>query len=71
MTSQDAVTSVHTMDTPTEIHRQSELFAAMLAETDPAARVPTCPDWNAADLLWHLITVHAFWAAVLRTNRCV
>ncbi len=68
MTHQEAVTSVHTMDAPAEIHRQSDLFAATLAETDPVARVPTCPDWNAADLLWHLTTVHAFWAAVLRTD---
>jgi uncharacterized protein (TIGR03083 family) len=28
--------------------------------------VPTCPDWDAADLLWHLAGVQLFWAKVLR-----
>ena len=26
--------------------------------------MPTCPDWTADDLLWHLTEVQAFWAAV-------
>jgi uncharacterized protein (TIGR03083 family) len=28
--------------------------------------VPTCPDWNAADLLWHLAEVQWFWGTVVR-----
>ncbi|WP_253705491.1 maleylpyruvate isomerase N-terminal domain-containing protein [Brachybacterium sp. P6-10-X1] len=31
----------------------------------PEQKVPTCPDWTAADLLWHLTEVHEFWGAVL------
>jgi uncharacterized protein (TIGR03083 family) len=27
--------------------------------------VPGCPDWDAADLLWHLATVQRWWAEVL------
>ncbi len=27
--------------------------------------MPTCPEWNAADLLKHLIRVHQYWAAVI------
>ena len=27
---------------------------------------PTCPDWDAADLLWHLAGVQLFWAKVIR-----
>lgn len=48
----------------TEAHR----FAEALASADPSAAVPTCPDWTADDLLWHLCEVHGFWAAVLRTG---
>ena len=28
--------------------------------------MPTCPDWDAADLLWHLAGVQLFWAKVIR-----
>jgi len=31
-------------------------------------RSPTCPDWSAADLLWHLTEVHFFWAGVLQRD---
>jgi hypothetical protein len=27
--------------------------------------VPTCPDWDADDLLWHLAQVQWFWAAIV------
>ena len=37
----------------------------MLAATDPDARVPPCPDWSAADLLWHLGEVQHFWGTVV------
>ena len=56
----------------TEIHRlavierESDRFAEVLAATDPAAPVPSCPGWTAEDLLWHLTEVHLFWAAILR-----
>src|SRR6185437_12305786 len=40
-------------------------FAAVLRDVDPAARVPSCPDWTAADLLWHLAEVHWFWATIV------
>jgi uncharacterized protein (TIGR03083 family) len=43
---------------------ETDRFRTVLAGTDPAARVPSCPDWSAADLLWHLTEVQAFWAAV-------
>jgi uncharacterized protein (TIGR03083 family) len=44
------------------IRAESARFRAVLADCDPAARVPGCPDWDAADLLWHLTTVQRFWA---------
>jgi uncharacterized protein (TIGR03083 family) len=48
------------------IRQESARFRAVLAECDPAARVPSCPDWDAADLLWHLAGVQLFWARILR-----
>ncbi len=50
------------------IDREASRFADVLAAADSAARVPTCPEWDAADLMWHLTYVHLFWAAVLARN---
>jgi uncharacterized protein (TIGR03083 family) len=47
------------------IQNESDRFGAVLLATDPGAKVPTCPDWNALDLLKHLTEVHGFWAAVI------
>jgi uncharacterized protein (TIGR03083 family) len=48
------------------IRRESLRFRDVLATCDPSARVPSCPDWDAADLLWHLTTVQRFWERVVR-----
>lgn len=46
---------------------ESRRFRDVLANCDPATRVPSCPDWTAADLLWHLgAEVQDFWAWVVR-----
>ena len=47
------------------VRAESARFRAVLADCDPAARVPSCPDWSAADLLWHLATVQRWWAEVI------
>ncbi len=47
------------------ISSESARFREVMAERDPEARVPSCPDWSAADLLWHLATVQRWWAEVL------
>jgi uncharacterized protein (TIGR03083 family) len=47
------------------IRSESARFREVLAGCDPDARVPSCPDWSAADLLWHLATVQRWWAEVL------
>ena len=47
------------------IRAESARFRAVLADADPAARVPSCPDWDAADLLWHLTKVQRFWAGAV------
>jgi uncharacterized protein (TIGR03083 family) len=44
---------------------ESRRFRDVLAECDPTADVPTCPEWRADDLLWHLAEVQAFWTWVV------
>ena len=56
------------MDAIAIIRTESQRFADVLAATEPDARCPTCPDWSASDLLWHLTSVHFFWAGVLGHN---
>ncbi len=45
---------------------ESARFATALRDTDPEAPVPSCPDWNADDLLWHLTEVQWFWGKIVR-----
>lgn len=47
------------------IRTESARFREVLASCDPAARVPTCPDWSADDLLWHLANVQRFWSSIV------
>lgn len=44
---------------------ESDRFEHALRAVAPDARVPTCPDWTAADLLWHLGEVQWFWATIV------
>src|SRR6266704_2603596 len=46
--------------------RESALFGHAVDGTAPDARIPSCPDWNADDLLWHLAEVQWFWGTVVR-----
>jgi uncharacterized protein (TIGR03083 family) len=48
---------------------ESARFRSVLNRAQPSAPVPTCPGWDAADLLWHLTEVQAFWSAIVR-ERC-
>ena len=56
------------MDRIAIIRTEAQRLADVLAVTDSDARCPTCPDWSAIDLLWHLTVVHFFWASVLERN---
>lgn len=47
------------------IRTESTRFADVLADCAPEARVPSCPDWDAGDLVWHLTGVQDFWLHVL------
>ncbi|MFW2332727.1 maleylpyruvate isomerase family mycothiol-dependent enzyme [Ilumatobacter sp.] len=44
---------------------ESARFRSVLADAPPEAHVPTCPDWNASDLLWHLAEVQHFWGTIV------
>ncbi|HKB31308.1 MAG TPA: maleylpyruvate isomerase family mycothiol-dependent enzyme [Streptosporangiaceae bacterium] len=58
---------MHTdLDYRAHLARESARFAEVVRRTPPDARVPTCPDWNADDLLWHLAEVQWFWGTVVR-----
>ncbi len=46
--------------------RESDRFAAAVSAAAPDAPVPSCPDWTADDLLWHLGEVQWFWATIVR-----
>lgn len=48
------------------LESESERFRTVLADCDSAARVLACPEWDAADLLWHLAEVQWFWATTVR-----
>lgn len=65
----EVVTSSHTVLSPDtyldHLRAESGRFREVLAGCDPDARVPACPDWSAADLLWHLAGVQRWWAEVL------
>ena len=56
------------MDRIAIIRTEARRLAGVLAVTPPDARCPTCPEWSASDLMWHLINVHFFWAGVLERN---
>lgn len=54
------------LDHLAHLRTESARFARVLAGADPGAPVPSCPDWSAADLLWHLGEVQHFWGTVVR-----
>ncbi|MGV9797249.1 maleylpyruvate isomerase family mycothiol-dependent enzyme [Mycobacterium sp. NPDC003449] len=47
------------------IGREAARLAAVLVDAQPDSTCPTCPEFSAADLLWHLTSVHFFWAEIL------
>lgn len=53
------------MDFNRYIAAESARFAEAIAQAAPDTQVPSCPDWNADDLLWHLGTVQYFWGTVV------
>ena len=52
------------LDYLAHLSRDSARFVEVLAQTRAETRVPSCPDWDADDLLWHLAEVQWFWGAI-------
>jgi uncharacterized protein (TIGR03083 family) len=47
------------------LRSDSARFLDALRHAPGDARVPSCPDWDADDLLWHLAGVQWFWGTVV------
>ena len=47
------------------LRRDSDRFVDVLRDCDPSRPVPSCPEWDADDLLWHLGEVQWFWGSVV------
>lgn len=47
------------------IKSDSARFGDLLSRIDSAAPVTFCPEWSAADLLWHLTEVQYFWGSIV------
>jgi uncharacterized protein (TIGR03083 family) len=56
---------VASLDFLAHLRSESARFAEAVAAADPSARVPSCPDWDADDLLWHLADVQWFWGTIV------
>ena len=50
------------------IERESAAAAATIAAASLEDRVPSCPDWSLAELIWHLGRVQRFWASAVRAG---
>lgn len=57
--------ALHHKDFLEHLNRESARFLEPLRGCDPRQPVPSCPDWVADDLLWHLGEVQWFWGAVV------
>jgi uncharacterized protein (TIGR03083 family) len=53
------------------LRTECDRFAAAIADADPVARVPSCPDWDVRELVAHLGRVQRFWASTIRLGEDV
>lgn len=53
------------MDYNEHLVSESARFADAIKQAAPEAAVPSCPEWTADDLLWHLGEVQYFWGTVV------
>jgi uncharacterized protein (TIGR03083 family) len=56
------------LDYVVHLARESARFGEAIRDARPDEPVPSCPDWTADDLLWHLGEVQWFWAAIVRDS---
>lgn len=57
-----------TLDFVGHLRTESARFRDVLSLADPSSRVPSCPDWDAGDLLWHLTEVQGFWCQIVESR---
>jgi uncharacterized protein (TIGR03083 family) len=53
------------------LRTECDRFAAAIADADPVAQVPSCPDWDVRELVAHLGRVQRFWASTIRLGEDV
>jgi uncharacterized protein (TIGR03083 family) len=53
------------------LRTECDRFAAAITGADPAARVPSCPDWDLRELVTHLGRVQRSWASTIRRGEDV
>src|SRR5262245_59154122 len=53
------------------LHDESTALLAAARGADPQAPVAGCPEWAAADLVWHIGEVHDFWGWIVRERATV
>ncbi|MDT0345853.1 maleylpyruvate isomerase family mycothiol-dependent enzyme [Streptomyces litchfieldiae] len=51
-----------------EILAQTDLLRALVKDSDPTVRVPTCPEWNLGQLLRHVGGTHRWAETIVRTR---
>jgi uncharacterized protein (TIGR03083 family) len=51
------------------LERDSAAFVDACQVGGLTTPVPACPEWNLADLLWHLTEVHDFWRSIVADRR--
>jgi uncharacterized protein (TIGR03083 family) len=56
----------HDLDYLAHLARESQRFSQALEAAAPDTPVPSCPGWDADDLLWHLTEVQWFWGTIVR-----
>jgi uncharacterized protein (TIGR03083 family) len=54
------------LDYLAHLRGDSARFRAALATAAAGLRVPSCPDWDVDDLLWHLGEVQWFWGTIVQ-----
>jgi uncharacterized protein (TIGR03083 family) len=53
------------LDYLAHVAADSDRFLSLLRDADPSLVVPSCPEWAADDLLWHLAEVQWFWGTIV------
>ncbi|GAB2749648.1 maleylpyruvate isomerase family mycothiol-dependent enzyme [Nocardioides pakistanensis] len=57
-----------TIDYLAHLREESARFVSVLRDAPADGQVPSCPDWDTDDLLWHLGEVQWFWGTIVRDD---